>query len=158
MHSRGQRAPTGSRRLIAKDSSDFLKGLFMAIGWLTVLKMVPWTDVISNAPAVAEGAKKLWKGVAKKAPATAADAGFAPGSASDSLDPPSLTSLQMQLTATEAAVADLRQQMLASSELIKELAEQNAQLIKRVETNRARLVWLALFTAALAIYLMVMRT
>jgi hypothetical protein len=48
--------------------------------------------------------------------------------------------------------------MLASSELIKEMAEQNAQLIKRVETNRARLVWLALFTAALAIYLMVMRT
>ncbi len=130
----------------------------MAIGWLTVLKMVPWTDVISNAPVVAEGAKKLWKAVAKKAPATAADTGFEPGSASDSLDPPSLTSLQMQLTATEAAVADLRQQMLASSELIKELAEQNTQLIKRVETNRARLVWLAVFTAALAIYLMVTRT
>lgn len=157
MHSRDQGAPAGSRRLIAKDSSDFLKGLFMAIGWLTVLKMVPWTDVISNAPVVAEGAKKLWKAVAKKAPETAADAGFVPGSASDTLDPPSLASLQMQLTATEAAVADLRQQMLASSELIKELAEQNTQLIKRVETNRTRLVWLALFTAALAIYLMVTR-
>jgi hypothetical protein len=64
----------------------------------------------------------------------------------------------MQFIATEAAVADLRQQMLASSELIKELAEQNTQLIKRVETNRKRLLWLAVFTAALAIYLMVMRT
>jgi hypothetical protein len=158
MQSREHWVPTGSPRLLAKDSSDFLKGLFMAIGWLTVLKMVPWTDVISNAPAVAEGAKKLWKGVAKKTPANATDAGFAPGSASDSLAPPSLTSLQMQFIATEAAVADLRQQMLASSELIKELAEQNTQLIKRVETNRKRLLWLALFTAALAIYLMVMRT
>lgn len=158
MHSRDQGALLGSRRLIGKDSSDFLKGLFMAIGWLTVLKMVPWTDVISNAPVVAEGAKKLWKAVAKKAPATAEDAGFAPGSAADALDPPSLASLQMQLTATQAVVADLHQQMLASSELIKELAEQNTQLIKRVETNRARLVWLALFTAALAIYLMVTRT
>jgi hypothetical protein len=138
--------------------SIFLKGLFMAIGWLTVLKMVPWTDVISNAPVVAEGAKKLWKAVAKKAPTTAEDTGFVPGFASDSLEPPSLTSLQMQLLSTEAAVADLRQQMLASSELIKELAEQNTQLIRRVETNRARLVWLVLFTVSLAIYLLVTRT
>lgn len=32
----------------------------MAIGWLTILKSVPWAEVISNAPKVAEGARKLW--------------------------------------------------------------------------------------------------
>jgi hypothetical protein len=32
----------------------------MAIGWLAVLQLVPWSDVISNAPKIAEGAKKLW--------------------------------------------------------------------------------------------------
>ena len=38
----------------------------MAIGWLSVLKSVPWEEVISNAPKVAEGAKKLWKSVSHK--------------------------------------------------------------------------------------------
>ena len=32
----------------------------MAIPWLTLIKVVPWTDVIANAPKVVEGAKKLW--------------------------------------------------------------------------------------------------
>ena len=129
----------------------------MAIGWLTVLKMVPWTDVISNAPVVADGAKKLWNAVAKKTPAAGADAAFSPSAPHDSLNAPSLASLQMQVFATEAAVADLRQQMLASSELIKALAEQNTQLIERVEVNRARFVWLAVFTAALAIFVVATR-
>ena len=33
----------------------------MGISWLSVLQAVPWTEVISNAPKVAEGARKLWK-------------------------------------------------------------------------------------------------
>ena len=130
----------------------------MAMGWLTVLKMVPWTDVISNAPVVADRAKKLWNAVAKKASNAGPDTGFASTSAHDSLVEPSLMSLQLQLTATEAAVVDLRQQMLASSELIKSLAEQNTQLIKRVEVNRARLLWLAVLTVVLAIFAVVTRT
>ncbi len=44
--------------------------------------------------------------------------------------------------ALEAAVADLHGQMLASSELIRELADQDAQLIQRIETNRVRVLWL----------------
>ena len=138
--------------------SNFFKGLFMAIGWLTVLKMVPWTDVISNAPVVADGAKKLWNAVAKKALNGGPDTVLAPTSSHESLIEPSLISLQMQLTATDAAVSDLRQQMLASSELIKSLAEQNTQLIKRVEVNRTRLLWLAALTVALAVFVVVMRT
>ena len=130
----------------------------MAIGWLTVLKMVPWTDVISNAPVVADGAKKLWNAVAKKTSNAGPDTGFAPTSAHESLGAPSLASLQIQLTATEVAVADLSQPMLASSELIKALAEQNTQLIKRVEVNRTRLLWLAVFTVAFAVFVAVTRT
>jgi hypothetical protein len=33
--------------------------------------------------------------------------------------------------------------MLASSELINALAEQNTELVKRVEANRVRLLWLS---------------
>lgn len=112
----------------------------MAIGWLTVLKMVPWSDVISNAPRVAEGAKKLWSSVAKKPPVAVPDSRSQPEHVSDAQ---SLAQLQAQLDAAVAEIADLHRQMLASSELIKALADQNTQLIKRVEVNRLRVLWLA---------------
>ena len=38
----------------------------MAIGWWTVLQSVPWAEVVSNAPKVAAGAKKLWNAVGRK--------------------------------------------------------------------------------------------
>ena len=109
----------------------------MAIGWLTVLKSVPWGEVISNAPKVAEGAKKLWNAVAKKPPS--------PGMpSSGAQDPHAVARLQSQLN-------DLHSQMLASSELIKALAEQNTQLVRRIELNRVRVVWLGAVTAIVAI-------
>lgn len=111
----------------------------MAIPWLTVLKTVPWSEVISNAPKVAEGAKKLWKAVAgKPAPAEAARAA------------PSATPLEARLRALEAARAESDRQMLASSELIQALAEQNAQLIRRIEGNRVHVLWLTAAVVVLA--------
>ena len=121
----------------------------MAIGWLTILKSVPWTEVIRNAPKVAEGARKLWNAVGKKRAADeAADAGAPPAA---SHEPLTLEALEARVAALEAAVSDLHGQMLASSELIKELAEQNAQLVKRIEANRKRTFWLGAATLALAI-------
>jgi len=113
----------------------------MAIGWLSVLKMVPWGDVISNAPKVADGARKLWSAVAKKPPA----AELATASEQPTLSPEaqSIAMLQAQLAAAEAEVSDLHKQMLGSSELIKALADQNTQMIKRLEVNRLRVLWLA---------------
>ena len=113
----------------------------MAIGWLSVLKMVPWSDVIGNAPKVADGAKKLWSAVAKKPPA----AEISTPSAQPALSPEaqSIAILQAQLTAAETGVSDLHNQMLESSELIKALADQNTQLIRRIEVNRIRVLWLA---------------
>jgi len=114
----------------------------MAIGWLTVLQAVPWSDVISNAPKVAEGAKKLWSTVSKK-PATATPA--ATDSAAASSSPPSqaLAVLESRVLALEAAAAQTHEQLVASSELIKALAEQNAQLIRGIEANRVKVTWLA---------------
>ena len=113
----------------------------MAVGWLTVLQMVPWSDVIHNAPKVADGAKKLWSAVGKKsqAPAPVTE------NTESALSPEAqaIAALQARLGAMEAATGDLHNQMLASSELIKTLAEQNAQLIQRIEVNRLRLLALA---------------
>ncbi len=117
----------------------------MPVGWLTVLKLVPWVEVIKNAPAIADGAKKLWTTVGRSAPLPDAPAGtdVMAADAAVAADPASaLTALQARVVHAEAAVAELQAQMQASSELIKSLAEQNAELVSRVETNRSRTVWL----------------
>ncbi len=119
----------------------------MAIGWLTVLKLVPWGDVIENAPKVASGAKKLWQTVGKK-PVAAASA--APAREVLRAESPAVAALQSQVAELQTAVADLHQQMLDSSALIQSLADQNTQLIKRVEVNRVRVLWLTAVVLGLA--------
>lgn len=128
---------------------NFAGDTFMAIAWLAVLKSVPWSEVINNAPKVADGAMKLWNTVAgKPSSPEVSDASRQPA---DSLDSQPLAALEARVVTLEAAVSDLHCQMLASSELIKELADQNAQLIQRIETNRLRLLWLSTATALVAI-------
>ena len=53
-------------------------------------------------------------------------------------DAQSMGMLQARLVALETTTRELHQQMLDSSELIKTLAEQNAQLIQRIELARVR--------------------
>lgn len=113
----------------------------MAIGWLTVLQSVPWSDVVSNAPKVAAGAKKLWNAVGKKPPPAASPA--PPGQAVQPLEAQGAAELAARIGSLETAAAELKSQMLASSGLITSLAGQNTQLILRIETLRRRLRWLA---------------
>ncbi len=117
----------------------------MAIGWMAVLQLVPWSDVISNAPKIAEGAKKLWSTVGKKPPLE----DVAPLAVDDR--PSGMAALEQRLQAMEAAASELHEQMLASADLIRTLAEQNTQLVKRIEVNRARLVMLAAATVVVAV-------
>ena len=119
----------------------------MAIGWLAILQSVPWTDVISNAPKVADGAKKLWKTVGKKT--------AAPGTAAATTETPTLATQAARIAALETRSAELHNQMLASSELINALAEQNAQLIKRIEANRVRVLWLSVVVVGLVVMVLV---
>lgn len=129
----------------------------MAIGWFTVLAAVPWKQVIENAPQVADGAKKLWNAVAKK-PA-ARDAGEPETGLDLTAEARSIAGMASRIAALEAETADLHAQMLASSELIKTLAEQNAQLVERIETNRVRVLWLSavlVVVSALAIVSLVL--
>ena len=128
----------------------------MPIPWLTVLSNVPWKDVISTAPKVAEGAKKLWKAVGKKSGAAEDD-----GTNSEPLasaENQTIATLDARIHALKADVAALNQAMLSSSELIKALAEQNTQLIRSIEIFRGRVLRLGLVTvisvivALLALY------
>jgi hypothetical protein len=122
----------------------------MPIPWLLVLQTVPWTDVIRNAPKVAEGARKLWDKVSgHPAPPPTVPAAARvehAGTQDDVVD-----ELRARVAALEESVAALHEQMLASSELIKTLAEQNGQLVARVEANRVRVRWLTAITVVAAL-------
>jgi hypothetical protein len=129
----------------------------MAMGWLSVLKLVPWGDVIENAPKVAQGAKKLWGRVGKK-PVVDASAPNPPGVSGVSArsnDEAAVAALAAQVAELQLASAELHQQMVESSALIQSLAEQNTQLILRLELHHKRLLALAVFTAVLGNALLV---
>ena len=121
----------------------------MAIPWLAILSNVPWKDVIDNAPKVADGAKKLWKTVAKKAgPSESANTSVTPTHSSEEQ---TIASLDTRIIELKNEVAALHDQMLASSEVIEALAEQNTQLIKSIEIFRGRVLRLGLLTVTLSI-------
>lgn len=115
----------------------------MATGTLlSVLSKIPWAQVVENAPRVAEGAAKLWRTVTGlRKPAAGAQAGAVPSSADDA--PLDEAALRARVQSLAAEVRELQEQMRASSELIKALAEQDTELVRRVELNRRRVTRLA---------------
>lgn len=121
----------------------------MAIPWLVVLQSVPWSQVIDNAPKLAEGAKKLLRTVSNWSPVDLSPADKAELPADSEAE--TIAALQVRLAAMEHAVKGLHEQMLASSELIKTLADQNAELIKHIEGNHLRFRWLGAVVAVTAL-------
>lgn len=121
----------------------------MAIPWLAVLQSVPWTDVISNAPKLADGARKLWSTVGGNA--APQEAPVPPAQPVSSPEAQAIATLEARALALESAVKDLHGQMLSSSELITALAEQNAQLVSRLEIMRGRMLWLGAVGGVLAL-------
>ena len=106
----------------------------MAAGWVAVLQMVPWGEVIKNAPKVADGAVKLWNSVSKK------KADDTAGSESTEVlataDINALERLEYRLQEAQDSINDLQAQVVQSAEVIKELASQNTQLVAQIESNR----------------------
>ena len=108
----------------------------------TVLSNIPWAQVVENAPKVAEAAGKLWSR------ATRRDAEAIEKLAAKSRRPASEAELLRQrVDGLEEALKTLQNEMRASSQLIKELAEQNTVLVQRIELNRLNLVRLTTATA-----------
>jgi hypothetical protein len=130
-------------------STTFLE-LDMSTGAiLTVLSHIPWGQVVDNAPKVADGAARLWSTVTGfRTKATEGTAASAAATA-----PTETEAFRARVDALEETVRHLSEQMQASSELIKALADQNAQLVQTLELNRLRLVRLAWAGAAMGIAL-----
>ena len=118
----------------------------MAIGWLALLKAVPWGEVAKNAPVIAENAKKLWGTVARKSPKQELDVPIVFRS-----EVQEINWLKERLITIEAEYSELHTQMLTTSEIIKALADQNTQLIKSIELFRKRILKLVVFTIIIGI-------
>lgn len=117
----------------------------MAVGWVAVLQMVPWGEVIKNAPKVADGAVKLWNSVSKKNTGDSVDS-----ESTDVIlanDVSALEKLDHRLQEAQASIADLQAQVVQSAEVIKELASQNAQLVAQIEANRKAVTVLGVVVA-----------
>ena len=134
----------------------------MAAGWWTVLKTVPWSDVISAAPQVATGARRLWDTVNRKPGAVDPATGLSPEMAAQEDDIIGL--LIARSEQNDAKLNDLRNQMRAASELIANLADQNAQLIAKMDVQRQKITWLGVtaglsgLLAVVALILVAVRT
>lgn len=116
----------------------------------TLLAHIPWGQVVEHAPQLAQGATRLWERVRRgtEPPPAAAQAGAEPDLAP-----------QARLAALEAQVQALQEEMRTSAGLVKELAEQHARLVERLQVlqrQHQRLKWLgglafALLLAALLV-------
>lgn len=113
----------------------------MAAGTIiSVLTKIPWGQVMDNAPKLAEGATRLWNAVTRKKPSPLPDStatAVADAATADAEE------LKRRLMAMQEHILRLEEQMGASAELIKALAEQNTQLVSRIELGNVRLMRLA---------------
>lgn len=119
----------------------------MAISMLSAFKIIPWSDVLTAAPYIVQGAEKLWSIIAGK-PAPQRGNGRVEEEASQSV---SLTALDTRVRSLELLTAELHKEVLLSSELIKSLAQQNIQLVQAVDVLRVRTRILFVFCGALAV-------
>lgn len=87
----------------------------------TLLSNIPWGQVVDSAPKIAQGAGRLWETVKSRR----SEAG-APAAAPDEAPPTELEQLQAQMQA-------LHDEVRATAQLVKDLAEQNAQLVQRLQ-------------------------
>lgn len=111
---------------------------------ITVLSNIPWGQVVDNAPKVADGATKLWNAVTNRKSTSDHTHHTEIVIETTSTD---LEALRNHIITMEGNLSDLQNQMRDSTQLIKELALQNAQLVQKIELNSIRLRQLAIATA-----------
>ncbi len=124
----------------------------MAISWLSALKAVPWKDVVTSAPSIVEGTKRLWANVAKTE--RRAETPRTPDAAE--VDGNGLAALDRRVSDLESKAAALAHDRAHAATLLQSLAEQNAHLVQAVELLRRRTRRLAWSVIGLAVLIAVL--
>jgi len=105
----------------------------MALGWLTALKAVPWSDVVQAAPHIVQGARRLYT-AAKSYVDPAVDVNAAQASSGEPVEKPDARLVQI-----DAHIETLQAEQRATAELIRSLAEQNANIVAALDLMRKRM-------------------
>ena len=92
------------------------------------LKSLPWSTIVSNAPLIVEGAKKLVS-LVKSKPAGEATSPEAETFAGDP---------QSEVAALRARIQRLEEEQRQAAELLRAMAEGQAEMAKALEALRAR--------------------
>ena len=120
----------------------------MATGWIRAFRAVPWNEVIAAAPMVVGSAKKILSALQKK------DQG---GRAAARTDPAAPPPADPELRLLYQRISDLEAELVDATEVLKNLADQHAQLVVALEALRQRtraLVWTCALLAAVTIGLL----
>lgn len=105
----------------------------MSIGWLSALKLIPWKDVLQSAPGVVNSARQLWMSVRNENTTTSAPMVNIPDITSDPVGNLKVRVLQLEKERHEANI-----KALEAAALVKDLAEQQQQLVNAVGKLRLR--------------------
>ena len=119
----------------------------MALGWLSVLKAVPWSDVVQAAPTIVQGARKLYT-AAKSYGDPSVDAQAAHARAREGGE-----NADVRLEQIHAHIEVLQAEQRTSAEIIRSLAEQNAVIVTALDLMRKRMRVLVGFSILLLIML-----
>jgi signal transduction histidine kinase len=108
----------------------------MTVPWLLALKVIPWGDVIEQAPKVLAGARQL---LDRQRASRPVDPSVVPrADQATGADAPSLDTLAQRLTAAEQRLQSQAQAQEQLTQTLAELAELNTRLIGAVATLRLR--------------------
>jgi len=102
----------------------------VVISWFAAFKVIPWANVVYNAPAVLRAAKKFWDVVSRSGPQVE--------QRPDSRHSETISALEARLFSLEQETAQLREQSIIAAELLSALAEQNMRLVEAIELLRLR--------------------
>lgn len=106
----------------------------MAFGWITALKIIPWKDVLENAPHIVKAAKSLYTRTKKDASSTSETQDSSPFTSDSEI----IENQKTRLHKIEKKITELNSEQETSVELIKSLAKQNVRIVEAIEVLRIR--------------------
>jgi len=108
----------------------------MAVNWFTSLKDFPWSKALGMAPTIAENGKKLWDKASNR---TERDrSGETTQGAADLPVPAAIAAFDLRLEALEKKSAELREEAVASFDVVRSITDQHSQVVHAVDVLLVR--------------------
>ena len=108
----------------------------MSVNWFASLKDVPWSKVIGMAPTIVENGKKLWDKVSNKPGGDGS--GGTTQSAAELPVPAAIAAFELRLEALEKKSAQLREEAVASFDVVRAIADQHSHVVQAVDVLLVR--------------------